>query len=49
LSRDVVDGLVREGILRYVGTGRAVAGYTYGRTWKGVQSGSNREKVLQLV
>ena len=49
LSRDVVDGLVREGILRYIGTGRMVAGYTYGRTWKGVQSGSNREKVMQLV
>ncbi len=49
LSRDVVDELVREGILRYVGTGRMVAGYTYGREWRGMPSGSNREKVMQLV
>jgi hypothetical protein len=52
LSRDVVDELVREGILRYIGTGRMVAGYTYGREWRGMPSGPGGKlavKCMQLV
>ena len=50
-TRDEVDKLVRDGVLRYVpGSERNVATYTYGRTWKGVPSGGPLgPKVMQLV
>jgi hypothetical protein len=47
-TRDAVETLVKDGVLRYVGIGRNVAAYSYGRTWKGVVSGG-LEKVMQLV
>lgn len=48
-TREAVEGLVRDGILKWVGAGKNVAAYSYGRTWKGVPSGPNRMKVMQLV
>jgi hypothetical protein len=48
-TREVVEKLVRDGIMRWMGQGRNVAGYSYGRTWKGVGSGPQRVKVMQLV
>ena len=49
-TREAVDVLVRDGVLRYIGQGRNVASYSYGRTWKGVPSGSPLgPKVMQLV
>jgi len=48
LTREAVEKLVQENILRYVrGSGRNVAGYSYGRTWKAVPS--DNVKVMQLV
>lgn len=49
LTREAVDGLVRDGVLKYIGDGRNVASYTFGRTWKGAPSGNERVKVMQLV
>ena len=50
-TRDEVAKLVRDGILRYVpGSNRNVAAFSFGRTWKGVPSGSKMgPKVMQLV
>jgi len=49
-TRVEVDRLVAEGILRYVpGSSNNVASYSFGRVWKGVPSGSERMKVMQLV
>jgi hypothetical protein len=49
-TRDAVDVLVRDGVLKYIGVGRNVATYSYGRTWKGVPSGGPMgPKVMQLV
>jgi len=48
LTREAVQKLVHDGILRYVpGSGRNVAGYTYGRSWKAIPS--DGVKVMQLV
>ena len=47
-TREAVDALVRDGVLKYLGRGRMVATYTYGRTWKGVLS-ARVAKVMQLV
>ncbi len=51
LTREAVNALVGDGILRFVhGSGRNVAGYTYGREWRGVPSGGPMgPKVMQLV
>ncbi len=50
LTRETVGELVRDGVLRYVpDSGKNVAVYTQGRTWKGVPSGPERMKVMQLV
>lgn len=50
LTRETVADLVRDGVLRYVpDSGKNVAVYTQGRTWKGVPSGPMRVKVMQLV
>ncbi len=48
-TREAVEGMVRAGTLRWVGTGRNVAAYSYGRTWKAVPSGPQRVKTMQLV
>jgi hypothetical protein len=49
-SREAVDALVRDGILKYLGRERAVATYVYGRIWKGVPSGGPMgPKTMQLV
>ena len=49
-TRLEVDRMVAEGILRYVpGSERNVAAYSFGRTWKGVPSGLEKVKVMQLV
>jgi hypothetical protein len=48
-TRDEIEKLVHEGIMRFVGIGRNVATYTYGREWKGVDSGHTSVKVMQLV
>ena len=49
-TREQVDRLVAEGILRYVpGSSNNVAAYSFGREWKGVPSGTERMKVMQLV
>ncbi len=40
LTRAVVNSLERDGVLRFVpGSGRNVAAYTFGRTWKAIPSG----------
>lgn len=51
MTRAAVDSLVRDGILRFAaGSGKNVAVYSYGRTWKAVPSGGPQaEKVMQLV
>jgi hypothetical protein len=49
LTREAVDQLVRDGVLKYIGTGRNVASYSFGRVWKGMPSGNERVKVMQLV
>jgi len=49
-TREQVDALVVEGVLRYVpGSSNNVAAYSFGREWKGVPSGPERMKVMQLV
>lgn len=49
-TRIEVDRLVAEGILRYVPeSSNNVAAYSFGREWKGVPSGTERMKVMQLV
>lgn len=48
-TRESVESMVREGIMRWIGAGRNVAGYSYGRSWKGVDSGGTSVKVMQLV
>lgn len=48
-TRDAVSALVNDGILKWVGTGRNMAAYSFGRTWKAMPSGPAREKVMQLV
>jgi hypothetical protein len=49
-TREAVEVLVRGGILRYLpNSGRNVAAYTYGRTWKGVESAHSSVRVMQLV
>lgn len=49
-TREHVDRLVAEGVLRYVpGSSNNVAAYSFGREWKGVPSGTERMKVMQLV
>ena len=52
-TRDEVDKLVKDGILKYVaGSQRNVAVYTYARTWKGMPSGPGGKlafKCMQLV
>lgn len=49
MEREIVSQMVKTGILVWLGTGQNVAGYEYGRTWKGVPSGHARVKVMQLV
>ena len=50
LTRESVNALVLDGVLKFIpGSGRNVAGYIYGRTWKPAPSGPEREKVMQLV
>jgi hypothetical protein len=50
LTREHVEKMVADGIMKFIGRGRNVAGYTYGRTWKGVPSGEKLgPKVMQLV
>lgn len=49
-TREEVQRLVADGILRYMpGSNNNVASYSFGRTWKGVPSGLERMKVMQLV
>lgn len=48
-TRDLVNSLVRDGALRWVGTGKNIAAWTAGRKWKGVPSGPARMRVMQLV
>jgi len=33
-TRETVDGLVRDGTMRWIGRERNIATYTYGRTWE---------------
>ena len=49
ITRQQAEEMERGGIVRFVGKGRNVATYSYGRTWKGVPSGASRAKVMQLV
>src|SRR5271157_225342 len=52
LSRESVARLVRDGVMRWIGRERNVAGYTYGREWKGVPSGPGGKlamRTMQLV
>jgi hypothetical protein len=52
ISRDAANKLEHDGVLRYIGKGRNVATYTYGRTWRGVPSGSGGKlamRTMQLV
>lgn len=49
LTREHVGQLVRDGILKWCGTGKNVAAYSYARTWKGAPSGPEQIKVMQLV
>ena len=48
-TREAVAQQVREGILRWVGAGKNVAAYSYGRKWVAMPSGPARAKVMQLV
>jgi len=48
-TREAIADLVAKGIMKWVGVGKNVAAYTYGRTWKAMPSGPQREKVMQLV
>lgn len=49
ITRIAANRMYKEGIIRFVGQGRNVAAYAYARTWKGVPSGPERMKVMQLV
>jgi len=51
-SRAAVEALVRDGVLRWVGRDHNVAAYSYGRTWKGMPSGTGGKlatRTMQLV
>ena len=51
-SREAVAKLVRDGVMRWIGRERNVAGYTYGREWKGVPSGPGGKlamRTMQLI
>lgn len=48
-TRESVADMVAKGIMKWVGIGKNVAAYSYGRTWKAMPSGRTREKVMQLV
>jgi len=48
-TREAVADMVSKGIMKWVGIGKNVAAYSYGRTWKAMPSGPLREKVMQLV
>lgn len=48
-TRALVERLVRDGLLRWLGKGKNVAAYTGNREWKAMPSGALEVKVLQLV
>lgn len=52
-AREIVEQMVTSGVLRWLGKGKNVAGYVYGRTWKatpsGPEGGPKPIRVMQLV
>ena len=48
-TREAVADMVAKGIMKWVGIGKNVAAYSYGRTWKAMPSGPQRVKTMQLV
>lgn len=48
-TRARIEMLVKAGELRWIGLGQNVAAWVTDKTWKGVPSGPERVKVMQLV
>ena len=48
-TRDAVDVLVRDGVLKYIGVGRNVATYSYGRVWRGMPSGPGGKSAMRTM
>jgi hypothetical protein len=49
ITRDAALSMERDGIIRFLGKGRNVAAYTFGRKWVGAQSGYGGPRTMQLL